>query len=106
MAALGFPDGKLLLVATLELLSAALFLYPRTRSMGLLVLSSFLGGAICTQVQLGEYAKVGGPSILLSLAWLGTWLRHPQVLWSLNPRRADTNQLVENRGEGWASRDA
>jgi hypothetical protein len=93
MAASGFADGKLVLVATLELLSALLFLYPRTRSVGLLVLSSFLGGAICTHVQLGEYAKVGGPCILLSLAWIGTWLRHPEVLWSLNAPYTRMSQL-------------
>ena len=66
MAASGFADGKLTMVAALELLCAALFLYPRTRSFGLLLLSSFLGGAICTHVQMGEYAKAVGPCILLT----------------------------------------
>lgn len=71
MAADGFANGKLTLVATLEILSAALFLFPRTRSFGVLVLSSFLGGAICTHVQMSEYAKGIGPFILLTLAWFG-----------------------------------
>lgn len=97
MAASGFADGKLVLVATLELLSAVLFLYPRARSLGLLLLSSFLGGAICTHVQLGEFAKAGPPGILLSLAWTGTWLRHPEVLWSLYSLRASTSQLSPNQ---------
>lgn len=82
MAAEGFSGGKLTLVATLEILSAALFMFPSTRSIGVLVLSSFLGGAICTHVQMGEYAKAVGPFVLLSLAWLGTWICHPQALWS------------------------
>jgi hypothetical protein len=93
MAASGFADGKLVLVATLELISALLFLYPRTRSVGLLLLSSFLGGAICTHVQLGEYAKAGGPCLLLCLAWFGTWLRHPEVLWSLSAPYTRMSQL-------------
>lgn len=106
MAALGFSDGRLTLVATLELLSAVLFLFSRTRSLGLLVLSAFLGGAICTHVQLGEYAKAGGPSFLLFLVWIASWLRHPQVLWSLDVPHPGTSQLIQNRGQGWAARSA
>jgi len=106
MAADGFSDGKLTLVAALEILSAALFLFPRTRSFGVLVLSSFLGGAICTHVQMSEYAKGIGPSILLTLAWIGTWLRHPQAFWSPDHGRV-TNQFVsQNTREGWASKNA
>ena len=104
MAANGFSGGKLTLVAALEILSAALFLFPRTRSFGVLMLSSFLGGAICTHVQMGEYAKGIGPSILLTLAWIGTWLRHPQALWSPDRSRSATNQLAsENTRRGWLS---
>jgi DoxX-like family len=102
MAAFGFSDGKLTLVAVLEVSSAALFLFPRTRSLGLLMLSAFLGGAICTHVQLGEYSKVGGPSVLLSLAWIGTWLRHPEAFWSLNLHGAAVNRLA-TKNESWAS---
>jgi uncharacterized membrane protein YphA (DoxX/SURF4 family) len=40
MAAQGFSDGKLTLVATLEIFSAALFLFPRTRPLGVLFLFS------------------------------------------------------------------
>jgi len=106
MAADGFSDGKLTLVAALEILSAALFLFPRTRSFGVLVLSSFLGGAICTHVQMSEYAKGIGTSILLTLAWIGTWLRHPQAFWSPDHGRV-TNQFVsQNTREGWASKNA
>lgn len=82
MAAAGFSEGKLLFVATLGTLSAVLFLYRRTRSLGLLLLSSFLGGAICLHVTRDEFAKALGPGMLLAFAWVGTWLRHPQAVWS------------------------
>lgn len=107
MAAEGFSGGKLMLVATLEILSAVLFLYRRTRSFGVLVLSAFLGGAICTHVQMGEYAKALGPLILLTLAWIGTWLRHPRAIWSRNLEPEATTQLVAaNRHKSWASKSA
>ena len=107
MAAEGFSGSKLTLVATLEICSAALFLYQRTRPFGVLVLSSFLGGAICTHVQMGEYAKAIGPSTLLTLAWIGTWLRHPQALWSSNlDGGVSHHPLAQNRPEKWVSRSA
>src|SRR5215469_18537075 len=82
MATMGFTGGRYTLVATLELLSAGLFLHPRSRSFGLLLLSAFLGGAICAHVQVAEVPKAVGPAMLLTLAWSGTWLRHPEMFWS------------------------
>jgi DoxX-like family len=107
MATDGFPNGKLTLVATLEILSAALFLLPRTRSFGVLILSSFLGGAICTHVQMGEYVKGIGPSILLTLAWIGIWMRHPQAFWIPSHGRPATSQSVsQSTQESWVSKRA
>lgn len=87
MVAMGFTGARYTLVATLEILSAILFLYPRTRSFGVLLFSAFLGGAICAHVQMGELPKAIGPALFLTLAWTGTWLRHPQMLWSRNNLR-------------------
>lgn len=106
MAAEGFSGGKLTLVATLEILSAALFLYPRTRALGVLMLSSFLGGAICTHLRMDEYAKAIGPCTLLTLSWIGTWLRHSQALWRPFGRTVSSRLLAENRRESWVSKSA
>jgi hypothetical protein len=104
MALAGFTDGKLFLVAALELASAFLFLYGRTRSFGLLFLSAFLGGAICSHLQMGELPAAVGPCVLLSLAWIGTWLRHPEMLWSF---RGSTRSLGSSDVHaGLASREA
>src|SRR5215469_580513 len=80
MAAMGFGGNKLLFIALLELASAALFLLPLTRSAGLLLVSSYLGGAIATHVQHDQPILV--PSILLLVIWLGVWLRHREASWS------------------------
>jgi DoxX-like family len=106
MALAGFTDGRLLLVAILEILSAVLFLYPKTRSFGLLLLSSFLGGAVCTHVQMGEFPKAFGPAILLTLAWTGTWLRHPETLWSFRTDVSAQGIRAENGKARLASREA
>jgi DoxX-like family len=85
LTAAGFGGQKILLVAGLELLSAALFLLPKTRSIGLLLTSAFLGAAVAAHVQTSEYAGVLAPAILLCICWFGAWLRYPAVLWSFNP---------------------
>ena len=99
MAAAGFAGGKLTFLAVLEVSCAALFLWPRTRSIGILLVSAYLGGAICTHVQVGEYAKILPPAIILSLAWIGTSLRHPQMLWSLSaPLKLNSRSIDPARG--------
>src|SRR5439155_22244796 len=78
-------QGKLMLIATGEALNTLLFLVPPTRSIGVLLVSGLLGGAIATHLQHGQ--SYVGPAGLLVLIWLGTWLRHPETLWSLTHPR-------------------
>lgn len=92
MAALGFGGNKLLFIGLLELASAALFLFPLTRSAGLLLVSSYLGGAIATHVQHDKPILV--PSILLLVIWLGAWLRHQEAFWSFGARKESNAPAV------------
>jgi hypothetical protein len=92
LGAMGFTGDSLMFIAVLEIVSAVLFLIPLTRSGGLLLVSSFLGGAIAAHLQHGE--PIIQPSFVLLLIWLGTWLRHPEILWSLNLSAPNANQLV------------
>ena len=78
---LGYEGTKLTLLGVGEICCSVLFMIPYTRSLGLLLISSYLGGAIATHVGHGQPAAVG-PTILLALAWIGILLRHPNVLWS------------------------
>lgn len=82
LAALGFDGPRLTLIATLEILSALLFLLPRTRVVGLLLASAYLGGAIATHIQHGQ--PPSQPVFVLALMWLGIWLRYPGFLSSLS----------------------
>ena len=89
LGAMGFDGSRLMFIAVLEVVSALLFLVPLTRSAGLLLVSSFLGGAIATHLQHGQ--PIIQPSFVLLLIWLGTWLRHPEILWSLNRTAPSAN---------------
>ena len=85
---LGYEGSKLTLIGILEVSCALLFMVPPTRSIGVLLISSYLGGAIATHVGHGQPAAFG-PAVLLALAWLGAWLRHPYILWSFESQEGD-----------------
>ena len=92
LGAMGVHGNNVTFIAMLEVISALLFLLPATRSAGLLLVSSFLGGAIATHLEHGQ--PVIQPSVVLILIWLGTWLRHPEILWSLNRPAVSANQVA------------
>ena len=86
MTALGFDGHKLTFIALLEVASAVLFLVPFTRWLGLLLVSSFMGGVIATHLQHDQ--SIVAPSIILLLLWLGTAFRHREVVWSVQQSAA------------------
>jgi DoxX-like family len=80
LGSMGFDGNKLMFIALLEVVSALLFLIPFTRSIGLLLVSSYLGGAIATHLQHDQ--PMIQPAFVLVFIWFGAWLRHQGVLWS------------------------
>jgi hypothetical protein len=58
-----------------ELVSAALFVNPRTAELGTLLLSAYLGGAIVTHMQHGEPFII--PAVVLLVVWTTAVLRLP-----------------------------
>jgi hypothetical protein len=69
MAASGFAGERLTFIAVLEVFCAVLFLIPSTR-------------AAATHLQHGQ--SVAQPGVFLAVLWVGAWLRHPQILWSIS----------------------
>ncbi len=101
MGLAGIEGWRLTFVAFLEISSAVLFLFPLTRSLGLLLVSAFLGGAIATHLEHG--LPFIQPAIFLALLWLGALLRHPEILWSWDARTARLTHLA-NEGTQQAAR--
>jgi hypothetical protein len=75
---------ELMLIGAGELISAILFFIPRTHSLGVLLLSAYMGGAIVTHMQNDEpyYTQ----AIFLVLIWVAGYLRHPQLLQSIRAK--------------------
>jgi hypothetical protein len=63
------------LIGAGAILTALLLLIPRTSSLGLLLTSSFWGGAICIHMAHGEAYLI--QAVMLVLSWVGAYLRHP-----------------------------
>ena len=70
------------LIGAGALLTALLLLVPRTSSLGILLASSFWGGAICIHMAHGEPYVL--QAVLLVLSWAGAYLRNPATLSSFS----------------------
>ena len=73
----GFPQSSIMTLAVLEILSVLLYAIPRTAILGAILVTGYLGGAICTHFRMGE-------NVLLQvsigvLAWVGLYLRDARV---------------------------
>ena len=80
------------LIGAGALLTALLLLVPRTSSLGILLASSFWGGAICIHMAHGEPYVL--QAVLLVLSWAGAYLRSPASLSSFSGSRGRTRELA------------
>lgn len=65
--------GKLIMfIGVIELVSVALFLFPKTYKIGFLFLCSYLGGALCIELAGGQPPMA---AVFLVLIWISVYLR-------------------------------
>ena len=64
---------RLQLIGFGEIAAAVLLIIPRTSPLGTLLTSGFWGGVIC--IHMSHQESFVGPSVLLTLTWLGAYLR-------------------------------
>jgi hypothetical protein len=77
----GFAVDLTRVVGPIILACAVLYAIPSTAVLGAILVTGFLGGAICAHVRIGE---LGSPPELISLAlgamtWGGLYLRDPRI---------------------------
>ncbi len=77
----GFTMALTRVVGPILLASAILYAIPATTVIGAILVTGFLGGAICAHVRIGE---LGSPPEIISLAlgamtWGGLYLRDPRI---------------------------
>ncbi len=64
------------LIGAIEIISVALFLIPKTRKIGFLLLNGYLGGAICTQMAGGQ---VPAAALFLAILWISVFLSNREM---------------------------
>ena len=77
MAHLGLPGTMRLPLAVIEFSCAVIYLIPATAVLGAILLTGFIGGAMCTHWRIGE--PVFMHIILGILVWLGLYLREDRL---------------------------
>ncbi|WP_188236505.1 DoxX family protein [Sphingopyxis sp. LK2115] len=80
---LGWPAevGTMYLLAILLLIPTLLHVWPRTSILGAILITAYLGGAIATQVRVGNplFSHILFGVYLGVMLWGGLWLRDPRV---------------------------
>jgi ABC-type Na+ efflux pump permease subunit len=73
----GITPAVYRLLGIVELTSVILFMFPGTGILGLLLLSSYLGGAIATHLQHGQ--SIVFPVAIEAFIWIAALIRFPQL---------------------------
>jgi hypothetical protein len=78
---LGYPERVVAGIGIVELVCLALYAFPRTSLLGSILLTGHLGGAIATQVRVGNplFSHILFPIYVAALLWGGVWLRDERL---------------------------
>ena len=77
IAHLGIPESMVMPLAIVEISCTVIYLIPPTSVLGAILLSGYIGGAICTHWRVGDPFFV---QIALGiLVWVGLYLREPRL---------------------------
>jgi hypothetical protein len=74
---LGYPADVLVPLGIIQLVCLALYLIPRTRVLGAILWTGYLGGAVATHVRIGHplFSHILFPVYVAALLWGGLYLR-------------------------------
>ena len=89
-ARLGYSQSLVLPIGVIELACLSVYLIPRTRVLGAILLTGYLGGAVASQVRAGNplFTHELFPIYVAAMAW-GSLLLRDERLRALLPLRQD-----------------
>ena len=79
-------ENKLVIIGVFELLSGLLFLYSKTSSLGVLLLTAYFGGAVATHIEHGEVTMSITPILIILLTWASAYVRNPEIFSSFKSK--------------------
>ena len=77
MAHLGLPESLIVPLAILEISCVVIYAIPATSVLGAILLTGYIGGAICTHLRVGDpfFMQIGFGIFV----WLGLYLREDRL---------------------------
>ena len=77
MAHLGLPESLIVPLAILEISCVVIYAIPATSVLGAILLTGYIGGAICTHLRVGDpfYMQIA----IGIFIWLGLYLREDRL---------------------------
>jgi hypothetical protein len=87
---LGYPDSVVVGIGVALFISTIVYLVPRTAFLGAILLTGYLGGAVASQVRVGNplFSHILFPVYVAVVVWLGIYLRDAGLNTYLPLRRA------------------
>ena len=81
MRQLGWPDGYVLMIGIIELVLVLLYIFPKTSVLGAVLMMALLGGAMATQIRIGNplFSHILFSVYLALFMWGGLWLRDLRI---------------------------
>jgi hypothetical protein len=76
-AKFGYPDSLATPIGILEVSCALVYAFPKTRFLGAILVTAYLGGAVATHVRVGDVFVA--PLLLGVFAWAGLFLRDSRL---------------------------
>jgi len=77
---LGYAESAILGIGATLLACTLLYVMPRTSTLGAMLLTAYLGGAVASNIRAGmPLFNVLFPMIIAGLVWGGLWFRDPRV---------------------------
>jgi hypothetical protein len=78
---LGYPESLVFGLGLLELVCVVLYVIPRTSILGAILLTGYLGGAVATNLRVGNplFSYILAPVYFGVLIWGGLFLRDNQL---------------------------
>ena len=77
MEHLGIPESLILPLAILEISCVVIYAIPQTAVLGAILLTGYIGGAICSHLRVGDLFVV--QVIIGIVIWLGLFLREERL---------------------------
>src|SRR5262245_44945443 len=74
-----FPSEIMVPLGLVELGCTILYLIPQTAVLGAILLTGYLGGAVCTHIRAGEYGQAIAPFAFGVVLWLGLFFRDARI---------------------------